>query len=272
MAQILCSTGAIIGRPNGRNYYLLTDILPKLNCDGIEFMMYSTWYDDTHNLIPFLQSLNLNIPVVHCQKTIGELITQGGNANLAESFSLFEINCRLAQSIGASKLVFHLWNGKISDSCIENNLKAYKKLAQISNAYGIQLLIENVVCNCADPLTHWLELIKLYPNVRFVFDTKMAAFHNQLNLLYQPEYAFLHQNHIAHYPTNDYAGGYMDWANLKTLPIGKGNIDFRRFFGFIKETGYNETFTVESTAFNTNGEVNVEMLNTQFDYIRSMLK
>ena len=64
----------------------------------------------------------------------------------------------------------------------------------------------------------------------------------------------------------------MDWANLKTLPIGKGNIDFNRFFGFIKETGYNETFTVESTAFNTNGEVNVEMLNTQFDYIRSMLK
>lgn len=42
MNQILCSTGALIGIPNGRDYRLLEKLSGKLNCDGYEFMMYST--------------------------------------------------------------------------------------------------------------------------------------------------------------------------------------------------------------------------------------
>lgn len=42
MNQLLCSTGALIGRPNGRDYRLLGGLSKKLECDGFEFMMYST--------------------------------------------------------------------------------------------------------------------------------------------------------------------------------------------------------------------------------------
>ena len=42
MREILCSTGAIIGRPNGRNYRLLEDLAKQLQCDGFELMMYDT--------------------------------------------------------------------------------------------------------------------------------------------------------------------------------------------------------------------------------------
>ena len=45
MHKILCSTGALIGRSNGRNIHLLETCLEKLTCDGFEFMMYSTWYE-----------------------------------------------------------------------------------------------------------------------------------------------------------------------------------------------------------------------------------
>ena len=45
MHQIICSTGALFGIPNGRNYRLLADCVDKLRCDGYEFMFYSTWYD-----------------------------------------------------------------------------------------------------------------------------------------------------------------------------------------------------------------------------------
>lgn len=38
--MILCSTGALIGKPNGRDYRLLESLSEKLNCDGFEFMMY----------------------------------------------------------------------------------------------------------------------------------------------------------------------------------------------------------------------------------------
>ena len=46
------------------------------------------------------------------------------------------------------------------------------------------------------------------------------------------------KGHIRHYHVNDYAGGHKDWANLKTLPMGKGKIDFDSFFEHVKKTGY----------------------------------
>ena len=44
MNQILCSTGAIIGKPNNNDYRLLREYAPKLECDGFELMMSSSWY------------------------------------------------------------------------------------------------------------------------------------------------------------------------------------------------------------------------------------
>ena len=68
-------------------------------------------------------------------------------------------------------------------------------------------------------MKHWCELKEEYPEIHFVFDTKMAAFHEQLDWLYEKEYEWLwKEGHIKHYHVNDYAGGYMDWKNLITLP------------------------------------------------------
>ena len=72
MSKILCSTGALIGRPNNRDYRLLETLSKQLTCDGYEFMMYSTWYDEVEELIATLKSPNLYIPVMHCEKHIGE--------------------------------------------------------------------------------------------------------------------------------------------------------------------------------------------------------
>ena len=43
MNRILCSTGAVIGRPNGRDITLLNKFQEQLECDGYEFLMYDTW-------------------------------------------------------------------------------------------------------------------------------------------------------------------------------------------------------------------------------------
>ena len=271
MYNILCSTGALIGRPNGRDYRLLSRFCPQLNCDGFEFILYNTWYDQIPALTAFLQGLKLNIPVMHCEKTLAEHITQGGEEELQEAFRLFEINCTLANALGANKLVLHLWNGVISDSRFENNLKAWPELNERAAKHGLTLLTENVVCR-QDPMTHWVELYKAYPDIKFVFDTKMADFHAQLDLLYAPEYAWLWQeNHILHYHVNDYGGTYMDWNNLRVLQLGKGHIDFGRFFRFIKETGYRGDFTFEGSALDPAGEVDLASLNAQFTLAREYL-
>ena len=271
MNRILCSTGSMIGRPNGRDYRLLKEYCPRLECDGFEFILYRDWYGELRELAAFLKNLGLNIPVMHCEKTLAEHITRGGEEELREAHRLFGINCRLANEIGAEKLVMHLWNGPISDSHFENNIRAYPDLRKTAEAHGLTLLVENVVCR-QDPMSHWVELYRSYPDILFVFDTKMADFHRQLDLLYDPDYAWLWQeNHIRHYHVNDYGGGYMDWNNLKVLPIGEGHIDFGRFFAFVLQTGYQGDYTFEGTGFDNEGRVNTDRLNGQFRRARNYI-
>lgn len=273
MNRILCSTGALIGRPNGRNYRLLHPVLQDLHCDGLEFMMYDTWYDEAEKVAEYLQGLSTRIPVVHCEKRIGERISRSGETGLEEVMRLFAINCKLAGAVQAEKMVIHLWDGLTSDRNIQVNIDVYEKLAEAAAAQGIDLLVENVVCNVRDPMSHWCELAARYPKIHFVFDTKMAAFHGQTDLLYEEKYAWLWRDgHIRHYHVNDYAGGYMEWEKLRTLPPGKGNVDFRKFFEFINRIGYEGDFTVEATAFGQDGIIDTEMLNRCFDCIRGYLK
>ena len=270
MYKILCSTGALIGRPNGRDYRLLKTFVPQLECDGIELMVYPDWYADPGALISFLQPLRLHVPVLHCEKALAEHISRGGEEEIREAIRLFRINCGIAEKLGAEKMVFHLWNGMISDTRIENNIEAYGELRRTAAEYGLDLLVENVIC-LKDPMTHWKELREVYPDIHFVFDTKMADFHRQLDMLYTKEYEWLYaENLIRHYHINDYGGGYMDWSNLKVLPVGMGHIDFEQFFRFIREKEYIGDFTLEATGFDQTGTVNFRLLNEQFSRVREL--
>ena len=222
MHQIYCSTGSLLGRANGRNYRLLSEYCPQLDCDGFEFILYTVWYDEIERLTAFLKSLHLHIPVMHCEKTMAEHITKGGEEEWRE--------------------------------------------------HGLELLVENVVCR-KDPMSHWVELYRHYPEIRFVFDTKMAEFHRQLDLIYQPEYDWLwREDHIRHYHVNDYGGGYMDWENLRVLPMGKGHIDFDRFFAHVGKTGYRGDFTFEGSGLDQAGGIHPDLLNRQFGQARKYIQ
>lgn len=269
MNKILCSTGAVTGRNNGYDYTLLESLSKQLECDGFELMMDSKWYEDIEALKTYLLEADLCIPVVHCRKGIGESISKGSAEELAEAYRIFDIDCSIAKLVGAEKLVLHLWSGQASDAHFQNNIDAYPYLNKKAGENGLLLMIENVVCNVENPMKHLCELREFYPNIRFAFDTKMAAFHGQLELLYEQEYEWLWKdNYISHYHVNDYAGGYMDWANLRTLPVGRGKLDIGRFLDFVRETGYRGGFTTEGNAVRQDGTVNVELLNAQFAFIR----
>ena len=273
MNKILCSTGAFTGRSNGYNYRLLGPLSKILTCDGFELMVDDEWYPEIEEVKQYIKNLNLYIPVVHCAKDVGELISKGGEEELAAVYKMFETDCGVAKYLGAEKLVLHLWGGRTSDSNFQSNIREYRKLNEIAKGHGLDLMVENIVCNVENPMKHLCELREIYPDIHYVFDTKMAAFHEQMDLLYAPEYDWLwKEDHIRHYHVNDYGGGYMDWANLRTLPIGKGHVDFDKFFAFIKKTGYQGDFTVEATAFDSTGAVDAEMLNEQFRRIQEYLK
>ncbi len=272
MHRILCSTGALIGRPNGRDFHLLRDCAEKLRCDGFEFMLYDTWYPQADELSRFLLSLSLSIPVMHCEKCIGEALSQDDEAIREDAFRKFEINCQLAALLGAKKMVMHLWNGMPSDSRFENNLAAYPSCRDMARKHGVELLVENVVCTQSDPLTRWTEILRTDPQAHFVLDTKLAAFHQQLEDHYAPENRFLwSEGHIRHLHVNDYGGGYMDWKRLGTLHIGQGHIDFDSLFVFLDEIGYAGDYTVEATSFLPDGVIHWDDLNRTFARIRAYL-
>ena len=103
---------------------------------------------------------------------------------------------------------------------------------------------------------------KAYPDTDYVFDTKMAEFHGQTMQLFDPEWDWmLKEGRIKHLHVNDYGGGIRDWGNLKVLPIGKGHVDFAAFFAKLKEYDYRGDYTVEATAFDKTGTVDIKMLN-----------
>lgn len=262
MNRVLCSTGAIITKRNGRDYDLLRTIVPQTDCDGLEFMMYQSWHDQLEPLKNVLSEFD--VPVFHMTKHIGEWVSLG---QMEEALPLFRADCELAAAIGSKLLVLHLWSGQASDQHIEHNIAAYPVLRDIAEEYGLLLTVENVICNTRDPMTHMRALVDAYPDIAFTFDTKMAAFHSQLEELYKPENAWLWP-HIRHFHVNDYAGGHMDWANMRVKQLGKGHIDFDRFFTFVRRMGYTGDFTCEATALNEDGSVRYAEMNASLDRIR----
>ncbi|MBQ9264842.1 MAG: sugar phosphate isomerase/epimerase [Clostridia bacterium] len=270
MHRVLCSTGALIGRPNGRDWHLLNGCRDQLHCDGFEFMMYDTWYDDWEQIADYVEGLRLTIPTLHCEKCIGEEISLRGPGDWEDAFRKFDQNCRLAVRLGAKLMVLHLWDGVTSDRYFDNNLAAYPYLRERAEKQGILLTVENVVCNQGDPLTHWRVLQKQYPDAQFTFDTKMAAFHDQLECMYLPENADLWA-HIAHLHINDYAGGYLDWSHLRTLHIGDGRLNFEKLFAFLRDIHYAGDYTVEATSFLPDGVIHWQDLNRSVDRVRALL-
>lgn len=271
MKPLLCSTGALITSKNGRNYLLLKDLALRLHCDGFEFMMYGAWYDAWERVADEVAAMGLSFPVFHVEKRVGTAISRNEEGDVGEAARLFEINCRVAERIGAKKLVFHLWDGEPSDRDIDNNIRQYAIMDAIAKRYGLLLTVENVVCNKENPLKHLAQLHEVYPDIAFTFDVKFAQFHDELETAFAQAYSWLWEGAVRHIHISDYAGGYMEWGKLRSLHPGEGKIDYEAFFAHLKAAGYPGSVTIESTSVNEDGSVDVDKMNKSLGMLRGMM-
>jgi sugar phosphate isomerase/epimerase len=266
MSRIFCSTGTFIGRPNGRNYRLIPTLAKHFDTNGFELMLYSDWYESLPQIIDFLKDSGLSFPILHAEKGIGHLLSVG---DTEQAFSNFRKNCAVAAALGSSKMVLHLWNGPSLDERIDKNLCAIKELCLIAEAHGVELTAENVVAKQGSPLEYLSRLYDATPLARFTFDTKMAAFNAELDEIDTPRYAWMWQEGaISHLHINDYAGGYMDWQNLRTMHIGQGNLDMNRFFSFIK-SNFKGTMTLECLTLMPDGSYLFDEMNESLRIVRA---
>ena len=268
MIPVYISNGAFITRYNGRDYHLIEKYLPRLNADGLEFLMYGVWDDDVKGLRGFLKGLHASIPVMHLDKQIGEVLAESGAEGRREALRLLKRDLITADEIGAEKLVMHLWNGMHSDSRFAYALELCEELFSIA---GDRLTIENVTCRDNICLDHLLEIRERYPQASFTYDTKMAFLHNENALLGSEKYVeLLKTGAITHLHMNDSAHS-ANTGRSPILHIGDGEIDFKPIFALLKRWGYAGTATVESTTVAEDGFVDTDKINASLETVRSGL-
>ena len=270
---VLCSTGALITRFNGRDPRLLKDILPGLEADGLEFMIYPSWDDKLDEvreiMLRLVNESGAFIPAVHADKRIGELLSLGSDEEIREAGMRFVRGCGIARELGAELLVLHLWGGPASDRNMERNLSVLGDYIRIAEEHGLLLTVENVVCAEGSPLEHVKEIMRAFPEARFTIDTKMAEFH--LELPQTVGCSELWGGRAAHIHVNDYAGGYKDFSDLRVRHIGEGHVDFKPFFERILTCGYTGYATVESTSVLQDGSIDLPRLNRSLNAVKNAL-
>lgn len=267
--QIYCSTGAFVGRINGRNYRLLIEYADKLKCEGFEFMIFGDWYPQLKTIISEFKANNINIPVIHTDKNIGDLISDEKPESFKKCIEKFKINFDAAVELGAKKAVVHIWGIPDSDNNYEMIYERVGILLDISKQYNVKMLAENCFCKNKSPLEHFIKLSEIYPDIGFIIDTRPAQFHRELDKICKS--TLFEKGNIQHIHINDYKGGYKDWdAMYPIYQPGQGDVDFTMFFDYLKKTGYNNSITLEAPSMLPD-RVDIETLNKSLLYLKSCL-
>lgn len=263
--KIYCSTGTIVGRANGFNYKLFTENHKNIEADGFELMMVHAYYPILSELTREIDRSGANIEVLHAEKDIGGLLSETDGETVKKAFSDFEVNCTLAESLGAKKVVFHLWSAPHSDTFFERNLSHLPYLIEISEKHGVELLIENVPCMRRDPFTNLSEIEQRFQSVRFIFDTRFGAFHEQTEKFLESEW--IGNGKIAHMHFSDYTGPAHAFSSLRPIPhLGMGIVGFDKIMPIIAEK-YHGSITLESPEINENAS-GIDKINIDLRYIK----
>lgn len=266
---LLASTGTIVGRINGFNVHLVTEILPPLIEEGLiaggELMMLNAYYDRMEAVAKEWREAGIPFPVIHCEKDVGAFLSDAGALSDAgdrdgadkicrQALDLFEKNCEMAALAGSERMVFHLWGGMNSDDYFGYNEGVLPLLLGKVREYGIRLLIENVPAAWEDPLTNLWYLAwhnSSCPDMGFVYDTRFGHLHRQMEDTFEdPRVAPL----IEHIHISDHRGAHRDFSSLRPiLHPGEGDVDFDAFARLLDGIGYEGTVTLESPVIRENG-------------------
>jgi len=263
---MLCSTGALIGRSNGYDIHLVTEIFPRLLerslISGGELMMLPVYYDRLAAVSSEWLSAGISFPVIHCEKNVGTLLSDAAAAAAegdrsaekslrAQAEEDFLRNCEMGAMTSSRVMVLHLWGGMKSDAHVEYNVEALPALCERIRPYGIRLLIENVPSNTHDPLTNWRRLIPQLEWCDLIFDTRFGQLHRQIAETWADADI---APHIRHIHISDILGAHRDFSTLRPiLHPGEGMIDFDAFARILDDHHYTGTITLESPVIREGG-------------------
>lgn len=263
--KILCSTGTYIGPENNFDHRLIPRLSEGIEVDEFELMIVNLWDGMLDKISEFLKDSKMIFNVVHSDKDIGTFIGEG---RTDDALKRYDASLKTAYTVGAEKMVLHLWGGKGSDYHFEDNLRICKTFIERADYYGITLCVENVPCRVSDPLSHFNALKELYPSLRFILDTRFTSFADQYGIVESDSFTEMWEKKIVHMHISDFIGPAHDFTKLRPIPHpGGGIIDFDRFFKAVLPR-YHETITLESPSIRPDGTVDTAELNRTLRFIK----
>lgn len=268
--EVYCSTGAVVGRVTGYDHSVIKNELPAVcreaGINGIEYLFMPVTYSMTDEVKRIISASGLDCKVIHADKNIGVLLSKGGEENRAEALRLWEINCRETESLGAERIVLHLWGASESDTHFEeNNLSVMPMISETAQKHGIELMIENIPCVTKDPLSRFSELEPYGCN--FIYDVRFGQLHRQNYELANSDY--VKNGRISHIHISDTDCEYLEYGRIRPiLHPTEGKIDFSMIFGSLKNADYKGTFTLESPVMSESG-VDMKKLSKTLSWLRN---
>jgi len=278
--DLYCSTGTIIGHVNNNRWQLIGENMSSLIeagiIDGIELMMLHSYYPQMDEMAKSFSADGLVFPVIHCEKDVGTLFSRNEGNDTADALNRFKFNCEMGASVGAKKMVLHLWGGSSSDSHIEYNINLVDNLISIISQYGIKLLVENIPCTTYSPIENWRKLYSYFPKIGFIFDTRLAELHQQCADILGEEFLWKSADSsteppLRHVHISDFKGGLMEFAALyPILHPRDGNIDFTAIAKGLDNNVYSGSITLESPVMSADG-LDMRKLKSSLEFIKSTM-
>lgn len=268
--KILCSTGTIVGRLNGFDHRLIIKHKDAIEADGFELMMLKAFYGHLPEIARELLRAQVSIEAIHFEKDITALLGLGDEEDLREGLRVFTENVDMGEAVGAKKAVFHLWDGRFSAERLEKSIALLETLYEITDARGVELVVENVPCRIS-PYETVCRIADKYPNARFTFDTRHASFLGECERFFA---SALWKDRIGHIHVSDYSGETVPGMWGVTRPIlhpGEGIIDFDALFREMPPYS-GETVTLESPVILPDGTHDIEKLNKTLAFLREKTK
>ena len=267
--KIYVSMGTMVGRTNGYNTGTMFDASGKLFCDGFEYMFYPLIYDDPEGHAGYTNRMAkeraMTFPVIHLDKNLCVYLSCSEPGYREKALSDFEVNCRFAKAIGSEKGVLHLWGDRVSDRYFDSCLGMIGELYDIAESYGVLLLVENTPCVISDPLSNFRRLMDKEERVRFIFDTRLSAFHEQHDAFLGS--GLFESGMIRHVHVSDFTGPAHDFSGLRPIPhLGCGVADLDRLLREIAKI-YDGSITLESPEIHEDRTC-PELINRDVEYIR----
>jgi sugar phosphate isomerase/epimerase len=248
--SFLCSTGAVTHHPTRADHRLVAEAR-GLPVDAFELSIYPGWIDGGDAVAEDLAAIGLPVETAHAEKAIGARLSEGD----ATAVERLERNARLAGGLGARLLVLHLWELPLGDRHLERNLELLPACIDAAGEHGLELAVETIPCSVGSPLGNAARAVERDPRCLVVLDTEFLALHGELDGALDAGLP------VAHVHLKDFAGVILhgDPRRRYLLP-GEGRLELDSFLADLRSRGYEGAVTLEASAVDPEGALDVGRL------------